>query len=144
MLNHVLVQGRLTADPEIRTTTEGTSYTRFSVATERPRRKGAEEKETDFFSCIAWGKTAEIICEWYHKGDMMIIAGVLRNHKWIKDDETRISTQIVVREVHFPGNKAKSAVDSSASVAVPQEIEGINDFDLTEFEEILSGEDMPF
>ena len=145
MLNHIAIQGRLTAAPELKTTTEGTSYCRFSIAVDRPRKNENGEKIADFFNCIVWRKTAEIVSNWFGKGDWITIIGSLRNQMWVKDDEKRTSTQILVKEVHFSGgSKTNSREEKSEFPTTPPELEGINDFDLDEFEEILSGEDVPF
>lgn len=144
MLNHIAIQGRLTADPELKTTAEGTSYCRFSIAVDRPGKNESGEKTADFFNCIVWRKTAEIVSNWFGKGDWITIVGSLRNHTWMKDDEKRTSTQILVKEVHFTGGKKNDREEKPELPATPPELEGINDFDLSEFEEILSGEDVPF
>lgn len=143
MLNQITLQGNLTADPELKKSKDGVSYCHFTIAVNRPRRKGAD-KEADFFHCVAWRGTAEIIAQWFRKSEMIIVAGSLRNYTWLKNDEKRVSTQILVKEVHFSGNKSDSSTAKSDLPATPPELEGINDFDLDEFEEILSGADMPF
>lgn len=144
MLNHITIQGRLTADPELKTIADGTSYCRFTIAVDRPRKNENGEKIADFFNCIVWRKTAEIVSNWFSKGDWITIVGSLRNQIWMKDDEKRTSTQILVKEVHFTGNKKNSSETKPELPATPPELEDINDFDLSEFEEILSGEDVPF
>ena len=144
MLNHIEIQGRLTSDPELKTTDEGVSYCRFTIAVDRPKKQENGEKIADFFNCIVWNKTAEIVAKWFGKGKWITIVGALRNYTWIKDDEKRTSTQILVKEVHFSGGKSDSSETKSDLPATLPELEGINDFDLDEFEEIFSGEDVPF
>lgn len=144
MLNQITLQGNLTADPELKKSKDGVSYCHFTIAVNRPRRKGAD-KEADFFHCVAWRGTAEIIAQWFHKSEMIIVAGSLRNYTWLKNDEKRVSTQVLVKEVHFSGGgKTNSREEKSELPTTPPELENINDFDLDEFEEILSGADMPF
>jgi single-strand DNA-binding protein len=107
MLNQIMLMGRLTADPEIRTT-EDSRYCKFSIAVQRSKRKGENNAETDFFNCIAWNRNADVIADWYSKGDMLMIVGTLRNSTYEKNGEKRVSTEIVVREIHFTVSKKKS------------------------------------
>lgn len=103
MLNTIHIMGRLTADPIPRETDSGIHFTTFSIAVQRPKRSG-EESEADFFNCIAWNKLADIVEKWYSKGEMILLAGTLRNHRYTdKNGVNHTSTQIVVREVHFTG-----------------------------------------
>lgn len=134
MLNNVMLMGRLTADPELKTTAES-RYCKFCLAVQRPKRKGEESAETDFFNCIAWNRNAEVICDWYGKGDMMMLVGTLRNHRYEKNGEKRIATEIAVREIHFTSNTKRNSDDSSTY-----------DFSYSpdEFEEIFADEDVPF
>lgn len=105
MLNTIYIMGRLTADPTKRTTSAGTEYATFSVAVQRPK-NGDKDPEADFFDCVAWDKLGNVICDWYHKGEMIMLVGTLRNRRYTdKNGNNRIANQIVVREVHFTGGK---------------------------------------
>lgn len=128
MLNDISIMGRLTATPELKTTVSGNSVTRFTVAVERDFSKS---KETDFFSCVAWHKTADFITKYFAKGQMIAIRGRLQQRIYNdKDDNKRTDYVIVAENVYFCGSKEKSdlkAVDES------------------DFEEIsMSDEDLPF
>lgn len=133
MLNTVLLTGRITANPELRNTGDS-RYCKFSLAVQRPKRKGDETPETDFFNCIAWNGNADVICKWFSKGDMITVVGALRNHKYEKDGENRIATQVVVREIHFTGGKKASDEQQKYDFSYNPE----------EFEEIFSDEEVPF
>ena len=74
MLNKVIVQGRLTRDPDLRATTTGKNVVNFSVACERDREVNGE-RQTDFIDCVAWASTAEFISKYYRKGMMAFIVG---------------------------------------------------------------------
>ncbi len=76
MLNKFLVAGRLTADPEIKTAGES-HYCKFSIACERPKRKGEEQSKVDFFDCIAWNQNADVIVDWFGKGDTITLVGAV-------------------------------------------------------------------
>ena len=133
MLNTVLLTGRFTANPELRNTGDS-RYCKFSLAVQRPKRKGDEIPETDFFNCIAWNRNADVIVDWFSKGDMITVVGTLRNHRYEKDGENRIATQIVVREIHFTGGKKASDEQQKYDFSYNPE----------EFEEIFSDEEVPF
>ena len=104
MINNITIMGRLTADPEL-VKLEASEYCRFSIATARPKKKDVETAETDFFSCISWNSTANIIAKYLSKGDMIVIGGHLRNNVYKKNGEKRVFTEILVREIHFTGTK---------------------------------------
>ena len=132
MLNHVMLMGRLTADPEIKTT-ENSKCCRFCLAVQRPKKKG-ETAETDFFYCKAWNGVADVVAQWYRKGDMMMLVGSMRNRRYEKNGENRIATEVIVREIHFTGNKRSSQSADELDFS----------YDPDEFEEIFADEDVPF
>ncbi len=131
MLNNVMLSGRLTANPNL-TDLDNSKYCKFRIAVKRPRRKNEETPETDFFNCIAWNKNASIICDWYKKGDIVMIAGNLRNHRYEKNNEARISTEILVKEIYFTNNKKTTNTKDETG------------FDYKIFEEIFADEEVPF
>ena len=114
MLNMVMMMGRLTADPELMAAEGGKEYIKFSIAVQRPRTEKNPEPGTDYFSCIAWEGVARTISQWYAKGDLIMIQGVLRNNHYTdKNNIKHYSEQIMVKQVHFTGSKRKSENDSS-------------------------------
>ena len=108
MLNKFMVSGRLTADPEVKITGES-RYCKFSIACDRPKRKGDEKPETDFFSCIAWNRNADVIADWFGKGDMVTLVGLVHNNRYEKDGQKRSSIEVKVEEIHFSGGKKNNA-----------------------------------
>ena len=95
MLNIVALQGRLAADPEQRTTQNGTPVTSFSLAVQRNIKSG-DEYPTDWIDCVAWKGTAEFICKYFQKGQLMwyratlkrakkILRGLRAARKWLKE-----------------------------------------------------------
>lgn len=145
MLNYVMMMGRLTADPELRTTEKGSEFTAFSIAVQRPKPKDGEAA-VDFFNCVAWKSRAKIVSDWYHKGDMIMVVGTLRNRRWTdKNGSNRISEQIIVKEIHFTGGQRRNSED--ALPPTPDDLNGftvLSETDLSEFEEILSDDGAPF
>lgn len=107
MLNHITLLGRLTAVPELKSTTQGTPVLSATLAVERP---GYKEKTTDFLPIVAWRGTAEMISKYFHKGSMICIEGMLTTRKWdTKEGEHRTSYEIVVDRVHFTGERRSDA-----------------------------------
>ena len=112
MLNKFMVSGRLTADPEVKITGES-RYCKFSIACDRPKRKGDEKPETDFFSCIAWNRNADVIADWFGKGDMITLVGSLRNNNCETDGIKHYRDEVKVEEIHFTGGKRKQDGNSA-------------------------------
>ena len=81
MLNSIILMGRLTADPELRTTGTGTAVTTFSVAVDRDYQKSGEAKQTDFFNIVAWRGTAEFVARNFQKGKLIAVKGSLQSRK---------------------------------------------------------------
>lgn len=107
MLNHIVLMGRLTAAPELKSTTQGTFVLSATLAVERP---GYKEKTTDFLPIVAWRGTAEMISKYFHKGSMICIEGMLTTRKWdTKEGEHRTAYEIVVDRVHFTGERRSDA-----------------------------------
>lgn len=103
-LNRCVLQGRLVADPELRTTTSGVSVANLRIAVERNYKDADGNKEADFFTCTAWRGTADFVQKYFHKGELIIIDGKLQNSSYTdKDGNNRVVTQINVDSVFFCG-----------------------------------------
>ena len=114
MLNKVHLQGRLTADPEMRRTQSGTAVTSFTLACERDFKDSAGEKATDFINCVAWRNTAEYVAQYFSKGRMAVVSGRLQIRGWAdKDGNKRRESEIVADNVYFADSKkaAENATD---------------------------------
>lgn len=108
MLNKVILMGRLAADPELRRTTSGTAVTSFSLAVERAKARDGS-KETDFIDVVAWSGTAEFVCRWFQKGQLLALCGRLQTRVWEdREGNRRKSVEVVADEVHFVGSKNDS------------------------------------
>lgn len=106
MLNCAVIMGRLTADPELRTTTSGISVTSFSVAVDRSYVRPGEERQTDFINVVAWRQTAEFVTRYFHKGSMIAVQGSIQTRNY--EDKTgakRTAFEIVADNVSFCGSK---------------------------------------
>ncbi len=108
MLNSVIIMGRLTADPELRTTSSGLSVTSFTVAVDRNYKSG-DERQTDFISVVAWRQTADFVTRYFRKGQMIAVQGSLqvRNYE-DKNGNKRTAYDVVADNVSFCGSKSES------------------------------------
>ena len=105
-MNNVSLIGRLTKDPELKTTQSGLSVCRFTVAVDRPYSK---ENQADFISCIAWRKTAEFIDSYFSKGQRIALTGSIQTGSYTdKDGKTVYTTDINVNNVEFCESKKQN------------------------------------
>ncbi len=115
MLNHIIIMGRLTRDPELRRTGSGLAVASFSVAVERDYpNKDTGEKETDFIDCAAWRQTGEFVSKYFTKGSMIVVDGRLQIRGWTdKDGNKRKTAEIVANNVYFGEGKKKETTAST-------------------------------
>ena len=107
MLNHIVIMGRLTRDPELRRTGSGIAVASFTVAVDRDfgGRDGGE-KETDFIDCVAWRQTGEFVSKYFTKGSMIVVSGRLQIRSWTdKDGNKRRTAEVVADNVYFGDSK---------------------------------------
>ena len=117
-MNKVIEIGRLTRDPEMRKTAEGTSVTNFSIAVDRRLGKNAEHPEADFFDCVAWSATADFVSKYFTKGMKIGIEGHLQSRKWQdKEGNDRRSVEIIADNVEFvePKKTTEPSTDRAAT-----------------------------
>ena len=115
MLNEIILQGRLTEAPELKTTNSGKYVTSFSLAVERDFSTG-DEKETDFINIVAWNKTAEFVCKYFTKGKQMIVTGSLQVRKYqTQSGENRHATEVIANKVYFCGDKTNSSQNENTN-----------------------------
>ena len=104
MLNHMILQGRLVRDPEMRTTQSGSSVVSFTVAWSE---KYKETEKQLFLDCTAWNGTAELVSKYFAKGKEIAVEGKLYTEKWEgKEGNKRSSIKMNVERVHFCGSKS--------------------------------------
>ena len=115
MLNHIVVQGRLVRDPELRRTGSGVAVTSFRIAVDRdfvPKDGG--ERKADFIDCVAWRQTGEFIAKYFSRGRMIIVDGRLEMRDWTdKEGNKRTSAEIVVSNGYFGDSKRDDASNGS-------------------------------
>lgn len=133
--NKVILGGRLTADPELKTTQSGISVAVFSMAVNR-KTKAGEEQKTDFFNVTAWRQTAEFVSRYFRKGSSICVVGTIQNNTWTdQQNEKHYRTDIVADEVMF--------VDSRSETE-PSTAPAFNNATTPKFEAIADDADLPF
>lgn len=109
MLNTAIIMGRLTADPELRTTSSNLSVVSFTVAVDRRFQSQGQEKQADFINCVAWRQTADFVSKYFRKGQMIAVQGSIQTRSY--DDRNgirRTAVEIVADQVSFCGSKAET------------------------------------
>lgn len=144
MLNIVAIQGRLSADPEQRTTQNGTPVTSFSLAVQRNVKGGDGEYGTDWIDCVAWKGTAEFICKYFQKGQLMAVNGALQTRSYEKDGVKRKTTQVVVQSAYFCESRNTSSGTQHRAPASSSVLPNTPPLSQDEMEEILGADDFPF
>ena len=121
MLNHIIIMGRLTRDPELRRTTSGVAVASFSLAVDRDfgGREGGE-RETDFIDCVAWRQTGEFVSKYFTKGRMAVVSGRLQIRNWTdKDGNKRRSAEVVADNVYFGDSRRDGETGGYSAPAAP-------------------------
>ncbi len=144
MINSVVIMGRLTFDPELRTTPSGVSVVQFQVAVDRNFQRQGEERKTDFIDVTAWRQTAEFISRYFRKGSMIAVEGSIQTDNFTDNSgNKRKSVRVVANNVSFCGSKAESAVNTNPAYSQPAP--SYASADNSDFEEIVDDdEDLPF
>ena len=109
MLNVVALMGRLVADPELRHTPNGVATCTFRIAVDRSFVRAGEERKADFIDIVVWRQTAEFVCKYFHKGNLIAVDGSIQTRTY--EDKTgnkRYAFEVVANNVHFTGEKSGS------------------------------------
>lgn len=108
MLNILVIQGRLTRDPEIRSTKNGSTVAGFTLAVDRDWQPGGSEKQTDFVDCSAWRATAGFVERNFRKGQLVVVKGRLESRKWQdRDGNSRVNWECQVDDCWFCGDRTE-------------------------------------
>ena len=147
--------GRLVAEPELKTTGTGVSVSSFSVAVDRNYVKQGTERQTDFINVVAWRQTAEFVCKYFAKGQLIALEGSLQTRSYQdRDGHNRYVTEVVADNVFFTGDRRERTSNGSyGNYGVPtlQEPPMPNNTVNTytsgmpeDFEELPGDDDLPF
>ena len=149
--NKVILGGRLTQDPELRTTSSGAQYVTFSIAVNRPYSKGEDQQQTaDFINIVAWRQRAEFISRYFRKGSSICIVGSIQSRSWTdQQGNKRYATDIVADEVYFVDSRADASAQSytpdsynNAGASAPAYSTPAGA--APNFEELKTDDDLPF
>lgn len=150
-MNKVLLVGRLTRDPELRTTPGGMAVTRFTIAVSEPFTNRNGERETNFISCSAFGRQADNISKYCHKGTMVSAEGRIRTGSYDAQDGTkRYTTEVVCDRVNFLSTRSAGTeaneIPAEEIMSAPMDTVDLTEDPFKSFgEEItLSSDDLPF
>ncbi|MGN0550286.1 MAG: single-stranded DNA-binding protein [Acutalibacteraceae bacterium] len=126
MMNKVELMGRLTSDPELKTTPSNISVTSFSIAVERNYAKQDEARQTDFINIVCWRQRAEFVCKYFVKGQLIALVGSLQTRSYEdKNGNKRVATEVLAENIYFTGDK-RSIPDNQPSEIPP--LPGDDDF----------------
>ncbi len=135
-MNSVILMGRLVRDPELRQTPGGVMTSSFTLAVDRGYTSQNGERQADFINCVSWRQTAEFICNYFKKGQMMAVEGSLQVRSWTDNSGgKRYATEVVVSRAHFCGSKESNSVQREESTPPADEPIGVLG---------LSEDDLPF
>ena len=141
-MNKAILIGRITANPELRTTQSGNQNTTFSLAVNRNYTKEDGTRETDFINCTAWKKTAENIVKYCSKGSQIAIEGRIQTRSYDAQDGTkRYVTEILVENCTFLSKNEPKAGDKEKDIVKTEESDPFADFGN---EVALTDDDLPF
>ena len=140
MFNLVVLTGRLTADPELRYTTNNIPVTSFSIAVNR-RYKAGEESQADFINIVAWRQTAEFVTKYFKKGSMIGIEGSIQTRKYVDKDtgKNRTAFEVIANNVQFVESRRDGVAAGDAQPAA-----SFNNTDSGDFSVIAPDDDLPF
>ena len=117
--NKVILGGRLTETPELKTTPVGTVYANFSVAVKRAYSKEGDAS-TDFIDCIAWRQRAEFLTKYFRKGSSVCIVGQIQTRSWTdQQGNKRYATDVVADEINFVDSKSDNGTAPAAEQPAP-------------------------
>ena len=113
MLNKAILVGRLTKDPELKSTTGGKSVLNFTVAITRRYKDANGDRQSDFINCVAFGQSAEFISNYFKKGNMISVDGTISTRVWKDNEEKRhYITEVIAESVGFAESKREDAPPS--------------------------------
>ena len=109
MLNRIILMGRLTANPELKSTNSGLSVCSFAIAVDRDYQRAGEDKQTDFIDIVTWKSTAEFVSRYFSKGSMIVVQGSLQSRRWQdRDGNKRVSWEVQADRIYFAGDRSDS------------------------------------
>ena len=147
--NKVMLGGRLTADPELKTTQNNIPVVSFSIAVNRNFRSKDAAQQADFFNVTAWRATAEFVSRYFRKGSSIFIVGSIQNRSWTdQQGQKRYATDIIADEVQFVDSRSESSSSPAQQNYTPDAYSApaysTQAGSAPNFEEIKTDDDLPF
>ena len=146
--NKVILVGNMTADPELKQTTAGTSVCSFSIAVNRRFTKADQGQQTvDFINIVAWRQQAEFVSRYFKKGNPILICGQLQTRTWNDNQgQKRYATEVIADEVTFVGPATSNGAPAVGGSYTPEAYAtpSFNSASSASFEEIPGDESLPF
>ena len=113
MLNHIVLMGRLTRDPELRHTGSGTAVASFTLAVDRDFKDQNGETSVDFIDVVAWRNTAEFVSRYFTKGRMAVVSGRLQIRNWTyKEGNKRRNAEVIADSVYFGDSRRENGPEA--------------------------------
>lgn len=140
--NKAILMGRLTQDPELKTTASGISVTSFRLAINRKFTPKDQEKQTDFIDVVAWRQQAEFVCKYFSKGKPILVCGSIQSRNWQdKEGNKRTTIEVVADELTFveSGGNSEGGKATNKDTTTPNNYTSRGDY-----EEVSTDEDFPF
>ncbi len=150
MLNVVALMGRLVADPELRHIPNGTATCTFRIAVDRSFVRAGEERKADFIDIVVWRQTAEFVCKYFRKGNLIAVDGSIQTRNYEdKQGNKRTAFEVVANNVHFTGERSSGGGQGGGSGApaarpAPAEPVGYAVGSADDFAVIDDNDDIPF
>lgn len=143
MLNKVFVQGRMTADPELRHTQNGVAVATFRLAVTRDFKEKDGERKADFISVVCWRGTAEFVSRFFQKGSLAVVEGRLQVRDYTdRDGNKRFITEVIADNVYFSESRKRD--DTEQTYQAGGDTEQTYPASGEQFADISDNEDLPF
>lgn len=146
MINRVILVGRITKDPELKTTQSNISFVNFTLAVNRQFTDQSGERQADFIQCIVWRKQAENLAQYINKGALLGVEGRIQTRTYEAENGTRYITEVVCDTIQFLENKSSSQTSNNRNDYIEQP--SVSNDDSDEFYEtskqLAAEEDLPF
>ncbi len=149
MLNVAVLMGRLVADPELRHTPNDVAVTSFTIAVDRSYVKSGTERQADFIDIVAWRGTADFVCKYFRKGQLIAVQGAIQTRSYTDSQgNKRKAFEIVADNVHFAESKRDGSAPMGGNYSRPEVTNepapAYTSGDTGDFEEIPTDDDLPF
>ena len=136
-MNKVILIGRLVADPELKNLESGLAVARYRLAVDRKYKKD-NERQADFINCVTFGKSAEFVERYLHKGTKIAVTGRLHTGSYEKDGQTHYTTDVIVEEHEFCESRQQSN-NANSTASDPLDFQGFDEVNVVDVDD-----DLPF